>query len=333
MKLKLIPLMLLNPSISNAEISNQNKFAALAVDRNNGFAYGFAYDNPKSTIAEKRALEECNLRSKNSNCSIVLSWSGEGCGVYRSIDENVGSAYGWGIAKSRGEADIIATREAQKRSGGQNVSNFVWACNSNVKNKLNVIKNLSPTEKKTDQKTANVKTITIGNQTWMAENLSTSKFANTEKIPVLNSIDEYKKKGDQKTTLSVVLQKEHFYNWFAATDSRNICPIGFRVPTTNDWNTLINTLGSDPVVVAKQLKSKNLWSQTGSDDYNFTAKPVGILTTDDKYLVDVHTAFWSQTPSTVSQLNGEYFLFDASNKAKMSGNRKTALASVRCIKN
>ena len=90
--------MLLIPSISNAEVNNQNKFAALAVDRNNGFAYGFAYDNPKSTIAEKKALEECNLRSKNNNCSIVLSWSGEGCGVYRSIDENVGTAYGWGIA-------------------------------------------------------------------------------------------------------------------------------------------------------------------------------------------------------------------------------------------
>lgn len=54
MKLKLIPLMLLIPSISNAEVNNQNKFAALAVDRNNGFAYGFAYDNPKSTIAEKK---------------------------------------------------------------------------------------------------------------------------------------------------------------------------------------------------------------------------------------------------------------------------------------
>lgn len=332
MKFNLIPLILFVPIISNAETSNTNKFAALAVDRNNGFAYGFAYDHPKSTVAEKKALEECNIRSKNSNCSVVLSWSGEGCGVYRSVDGNVGTAYGWGIAKSRGEADILATREAQKRSGGQDISNFVWACNSNVKNKLNVIKNLSLTEKKTNEQAAKVKTVTIGNQTWMAENLSTSKFSNNEKIPSLNSIEEYNEKGDKKTALSVVLEKEHFYNWFAATDSRNICPKGFRIPTTNDWNILINTLGSNPVTVARQLKSKTLWSQAGSDDYNFTAKPVGILTVDSQYLVDVHTAFWSQTQSTVSQLNGEYFLFDASNKAIMSGNRKTALASVRCIK-
>lgn len=332
----IVGISLLLSSFAHAETNNSNKFAALAVDRNNGFAYGFAYDYPKSTLAENKALEECNLKSKNNNCSVVLSWSGEGCGVYRTIDGNVGTAYGWGIAKSRGEADIIATREAQKRSGGQNVSNFVWACNSNVKNKLNVIKNLSSTEKKTNAKTANVKTVTIGDQTWMAENLSTTKFANNENIPLLNNIDEYKKRGKEEAPLSIVLKGEHLYNWYAAADSRNICPTGFRVPTVNDWNILINAVGSDPSTVAEKLKSKNLWKNPGSDDYNFTVKPVGALMWNYGDIMDTtytnNTEFWSTTTDIDSNRIGRYFLFDGNN-AKITGNKKTTLVSVRCIKN
>lgn len=325
---------LLFSSFTYAEVNNPNKFAALAVDRNNGFAYGFAYDHPKSTIAEKKALDECNTRSKNSNCSVVLSWSGDGCGVYRSIDGNVGTAYGWGIAKSRGEADIIATREAQKRSAGQNVTNHVWACNSNVKNKLNIIKNLSPSEKKAQ---ANVKTVTIGSQIWMAENLSTSKFANNEKIPLLNSIDEYKKKGNEETPQSIILKNEHLYNWYAAADSRNICPAGFRVPTVSDFNILINTVGANSTNAAIKLKSKNIWKNPGTDDYNFTAKPIGALMWNYGDIQDTtsyrdNTEFWSTTTDNDSNRIGRYFLFDGNNNAKITGNKKTTLASVRCIK-
>ena len=340
MKLKLIPLMLLIPSISNAEISNQNKFAALAVDRNNGFAYGFAYDNPKSTIAEKKALEECNLRSKNNNCSIVLSWSGEGCGVYRSIDENVGTAYGWGIAKSRGEADIIATREAQKRSGGQNVSNFVWACNSNIKNKLNVIKNLSLTEKKTNEKTANIKTVTIGNQTWMAENLSSIQFQNGDNIFLAKNIAEYSNLVKKNITqpLAVRVNKEYYYNWYAASDSRNICPQEFRVPTENDWNILINTVSNDPQEFDTKMRSKTGWKGTpGKDIYGLNIKPMGFMDkstgSDDKvYKVGLLGRFWTSSESTTDSSFGKNFAFFGTTSSMSNWYKDNPVTSIRCIK-
>lgn len=114
-------------------------FAALAVDRANGFFYGWAYDNPTLAGAEQRASEECT--KKGGNCSVVLSWSGVGCGAYRTINGDVGTAYGWGIARSKTEADGLATKEALKRSNGKDAPNNVYACNSGKKEKLEVIKN------------------------------------------------------------------------------------------------------------------------------------------------------------------------------------------------
>jgi hypothetical protein len=101
---------------------------ALAVDRNNGFYYGFAVDYETRAAAEQRALEEC--RQRGGRCAVVLVWQGAGCGAYRTVSDNVGTAYGWGVAGSRGEADAVASREAAKRSNGRPTPNHVWGCNS-----------------------------------------------------------------------------------------------------------------------------------------------------------------------------------------------------------
>src|SRR4051812_46754703 len=60
------------------------KTGALAIDRQNGFAYGFAFDQATRADAEARALEEVSKRGGNG--TVVLVWSGEGCGAYRTID-------------------------------------------------------------------------------------------------------------------------------------------------------------------------------------------------------------------------------------------------------
>lgn len=104
----------------------KTKYGALAIDRSNGFYYGFSFDQPNLAEAEKRAVDECNKRG--GSCSIVLTYSGTGCAAYRTINGNVGTAFGWGIAKTKEEADAIATKECLKRSGGIQPTNFVWSC-------------------------------------------------------------------------------------------------------------------------------------------------------------------------------------------------------------
>src|SRR5687767_4725778 len=80
-------------------IDERETFGALAIDRNNGFYYGWSYDNPTLDAASKRAVDECN--KTGGDCSVVLTFTGAGCAAYRTINGNVGTACGWGLAKTR----------------------------------------------------------------------------------------------------------------------------------------------------------------------------------------------------------------------------------------
>ena len=86
-------------------------------------------------------------------------------------------------------------------------------------------------------------TVTIGTQTWMLENLKTTKFRNGESIP--NVTDNAAWAGltsaawcDYDNSASNGNIFGHLYNWYAATDSRNIAPAGWHVPTLAEWDIL-----------------------------------------------------------------------------------------------
>lgn len=118
------------------------KYGALAIDRNNGFYYGFAANASSLTEAVKSAIAECN--KKGGKCTLVLSYSGTGCVAYRtSAGKNVGLAYGWGLAKTKEEADAIAKKECKDRTYGMSVPNLVCSCNDTNSGGLNEIYNAS----------------------------------------------------------------------------------------------------------------------------------------------------------------------------------------------
>lgn len=118
------------------------KYGALAIDRNNGYYYAFTANAPTLGEAVKGAIAECN--KKGGKCSLVLSYSGAGCVVYRtSTGKKVGLAYGWGVAKTREEADVIAKKECNDRTFGMAVPNLLWSCNDAESGGLNIIYNAS----------------------------------------------------------------------------------------------------------------------------------------------------------------------------------------------
>ena len=124
--------------VLTAQQAGNLKYTALAVDRSNGFYYGFSFDYPSLSEAETKALDEC--RKKGGDCQVVASASGNGCIAYRTVDAGEGTAYGWGIAADRESADAIAREECLKRSNGKIPANFAWACNSGEET-LKVIRN------------------------------------------------------------------------------------------------------------------------------------------------------------------------------------------------
>lgn len=93
-------------------------------------------------------------------------------------------------------------------------------------------------------------TVTIGSQVWMTSNLDVSTFRNGEPIPEAKNSQEWIDKCKNKQSafcyynfdskMGIIFGK--LYNYYAISDSRGLAPIGFSVPTKDDWVTLWNTL-------------------------------------------------------------------------------------------
>jgi hypothetical protein len=84
------------------------------------------------------------------------------------------------------------------------------------------------------------KTITIGNQTWMAENLKVLHYRNGDTIPNITNATQWSKRingayCDYDNNPSKGAPYGKLYNWLALVDTRNICPIGWHVPTDAEW--------------------------------------------------------------------------------------------------
>jgi uncharacterized protein (TIGR02145 family) len=91
------------------------------------------------------------------------------------------------------------------------------------------------------------RTIKIGNQTWMAENLRTTKYRNGKSIASI--IDDAKWEKNETGAWCYYENDESnnnpygkLYNWYAVANNNKICPIGWHVPTDAEWTTLINYL-------------------------------------------------------------------------------------------
>lgn len=129
-------------AMAPAAFAQEVPYGALAVDEAQGYHFGFAHDYGNQADADRRATEECQSHG-GSSCRVVLLWSGEGCGAYRSVTDG-GYAYGWGVAGTRASAEAIADRELMARSNGRMAQNRAWACNSNSPQPLAVLVEEAP---------------------------------------------------------------------------------------------------------------------------------------------------------------------------------------------
>jgi uncharacterized protein (TIGR02145 family) len=127
-------------------------------------------------------------------------------------------------------------------------------------------------------------TVTIGGQTWMMENLKTTKYRNGDPIPGSADNTQW---GNLTSGAYCVYDNDNnnasvygcLYNWYAVADSRNIAPKGWHVPTDEEWTLLTTYLGGDRVA-GRELKEKGTfhWMESDPETINasgFTALPGG----------------------------------------------------------
>ncbi|MGD0756749.1 MAG: fibrobacter succinogenes major paralogous domain-containing protein [Bacteroidales bacterium] len=188
------------------------------------------------------------------------------------------------------------------------------------------------------------KTVTIGTQVWMAENLKTTKYLNGDLIgtttPATLDISsdstpkyQWAYGGDQNNVATYGL----LYTWYAVTDSRNICPTGWHVPTDVDWSTLTTYLGGDSIA-GRKLKETGTthWASpnTGAtNETGFTSLPGGYRGyLGGFYYIGYAGYWWSVTEYDADNAwyRGMYYngIYD-----HVLSNSKKAGFSVRCLKN
>jgi uncharacterized protein (TIGR02145 family) len=143
----------------------------------------------------------------------------------------------------------------------------------------------------TDQDGNSYKTVVIGNKTWMAENLRTTKYRNGDLIPYISGKETWNVTSGAYCVYDDDINYSNIYgllyNWYAINDSRNIAPVGWHVATDAEWESLYSLLANNSVEMASkactQLKEHGTthWSATipvqytGTDDFGFTALPGG----------------------------------------------------------
>ena len=189
----------------------------------------------------------------------------------------------------------------------------------------------------TDQEGNEYKTIVIGNQEWMAENLNTSIYRNGDMIPT-NLADftwENTNSGAWaywNNDASYACPYGKLYNWFTCVDARHLCPVGWHMPTDAEWTVLTDYLGGVDIAGGK-MKTTGLWSSPNDGATNssgFSGTPGGFryITYND---IGSFGYWWSS--SATDNDNAMYCnLFYYSANELSSPLPKRFGLSVRCIR-
>lgn len=145
------------------------------------------------------------------------------------------------------------------------------------------------------------KTIRIGTQEWMAENLKSSIFQSGDAIAELSKNKVWKKISqpgfcwfENKNDLECPNGK--LYNGFVVSSKDNVCPVGWKIPSFQDWLSLFKTVGGTKSGL-RLLKSSGInYYRQGDNSSGFSAIPSGIRARNGRFISGFNTGFWTSSP-------------------------------------
>jgi uncharacterized protein (TIGR02145 family) len=158
------------------------------------------------------------------------------------------------------------------------------------------------------------KTVKIGTQTWMAQNIN---YQTESGSWCYNDSASYCK------------QYGRLYNWKTAT---TVCPKGWKLPSNEDWNRLVATAGGWETA-SQKLKSKSGWNKNGNgtDDYGFSALPGGGRDSDGGFGdAGYGGGWWSASENSVDYAYNRGMYYDDGSVIEGYGYKSGAF-SARCV--
>lgn len=195
-------------------------------------------------------------------------------------------------------------------------------------------------------------TKTFGSQTWMVENLKTSKYRNGESINNLTEAADWSATSqgawcNYNNDAAYGIKYGKLYNSWAVNDPSNIAPAGWHVATDDDWTTLeayVSTHYGSSLSIGKALASTTEWptdagsSTIGNDlsinNYSgFNALPGGFRCYLSTFYFEGEQArFWTSTSFSDTTAWMRYLYFNNNYVGIYKGALKNLGYSIRCVK-
>ena len=206
-------------------------------------------------------------------------------------------------------------------------------------------KNETTTPNNSGNNTTSYKTVTIGTQTWMAENLKVSKYSDGTTIPNITDDTQWR----NNTTGAWAYYNNNaannakygkLYNWYAVSKTtngnKNVCPTGWHVPTDAEWTVLTDYLGGESIAGGKMKEvGTTSWNDPNADATNtslFTGLPGGYRSYDGDYdIFGSYGYWWSSTENDTSSAWNRYLDLNSGAASRANANKEFGF-SVRCLR-
>lgn len=184
------------------------------------------------------------------------------------------------------------------------------------------------------------KSVAIGTQQWMADNLNTAHFRNGDVIPFAATAESWTTAGKEGKPAWCFYENDErngkygrLYNWYAVTDPRGLAPEGWHVASDAEWRTVTDYLGGEDAAGTK-MKNNTGWigKGNGTNESGFSALPGGSRNLRGEFAYGQQAGYWWTTTEQDEELawyrvidQSPYYVY-RTNYSKANG------YSVRCIK-
>ncbi|MBW6535701.1 MAG: T9SS type A sorting domain-containing protein [Mariniphaga sp.] len=190
-------------------------------------------------------------------------------------------------------------------------------------------------------------TITIGNQIWMGQNLKTTKYNDGTPIPLVTDGTEWSSLTSPafcwyNNDMNYKNPYGALYNWYAVQTNK-LCPSGWHVPSSEEWNILTTYLGGDDIskdTSAGKLKESGTshWFSPNfgaTNETGFAALPGSFRWNDGSFFQGIgsYGIWWTASDfntGTGVDAEARSMYYDGINVTLNSGNMGNGM-SVRCI--
>ena len=320
-------------------------------------------DSGTSSTEQNADTEQVSSSSVNtiveqeSSSSVVANDTKQSSSSEKDVDVKLSSSINSAVEPESSADGKIGSSSSSEEGGNATSSSSVIASEAKQSSSSENLEESSSGEVKisygtmTDSRDGQTyKTVTIGTQTWMAENLN---YAYTEVPFKYKDYTSDSTSWCYKNDAANCAKYGRLYTWAAAIDSAKlytdksidcgyghtcplpdtvygICPPGWHLPNETEWNALFTVAGGKSAAV-KVLKSQSGWYNNANvtDAFGFSALPAGIR--DEHGIYDnegILAFFWSSSEYN----SGIAHRMQLYNGANLDGGKKCDGYSVRCIK-